>query len=167
MTAPTSGQRAQDLLTISHALLLDLPLAAARQVWGLKQEKTLAAATWEAYDASVRAATTAIDALYHTPRFSDAVSSMINQLLRWQHLSTAMNSSLWTTLWQTLGLPTAAEVQALGDHLRTLEARLPRSVQDKPARAVRPPLRASTFSLPGSASAERREGDPHKERAAA
>lgn len=167
MTTSNPLQSPPDLLTISQALFLDLPLATARQIWGINQEKTSAEATWKTYDASVRAATAAVDALYHTPRFSDAVSGTINQVLRWQQMSTAVNSVVWTSLWQTLGLPTAAEVHALDDHLRTLEARLPRSVQDKPARAIRLQLRASTFSMPGPTSAKQREGDPHKERTAA
>jgi len=167
MTTSNLLQSTQDLVTASHALLLDLPLATARQAWGLNQEKEATETTWEVYDASVQAATAAIDALYHTPRFSDMVSSTINQLLRWRQMNTAVTSVLWINLWQTLGLPTAAEVEALGDHLRALEACLPQSVQDSPARVSRPQLRSAKFSMHGSAAAERRKGGARKERAAA
>jgi hypothetical protein len=167
MTTQNPLQNTPDLFTVSQTLFWAFPLATARQVWGINSEQETAEATWEAYDASVRAATTAIDALYQAPYFSDAVSSTINQVLRWQQMSTAVNSVVWTSLWQTLGLPTAAEVHALNDHLRRLETRLPRSGQNGPARVNRPQLRSAKFSMRGSALAGRRKGEAQKERAAA
>ena len=111
-----------DLLTMYKTLLLDLPLAGAK--WGLGRggEKEVTEAVWRSYDAAVRVATTAIDSLYRNPLFGAVLSRFLRELLQWQQLSNALAGAFFTGLWKTAGLPTAAEVQALREEIRSLKA---------------------------------------------
>ena len=111
-----------DLLSMYKTLLLDLPLAGAK--WGLGRggEKEVTEAVWRSYDAAVRVATTAIDNLYHAPLFSIVSGRFLHRLLQWQQFSNALAEAFFTGLWKTVGLPTAAEVQALHEEIRALKA---------------------------------------------
>ena len=111
-----------DLLSMYKTLLLDLPLAGAK--WGLGRggEKEVTEAVWRSYDAAVRVATTAIDNLYHAPLFSIVLGRFLHRLLQWQQFSNALAEAFFTGLWKTVGLPTAAEVQALHEEIRALKA---------------------------------------------
>jgi hypothetical protein len=95
------------------------------------KEKDVAEAAWKGYDAGVRVASAALDTLYRSPLFGNVLSRSLKGFLRWQRLSNALSGALFTGLWQTVGLPTAAEtqalhsqVQALREELRSLPARL-------------------------------------------
>ncbi len=136
MTAATTSHSAQDLITISQTLLFDLPLAAARWEFGSRADKEATEAAWKVYDASVRLATTAVDTLYRTPLFNDALSASMNQLLRWQWVGNTLNRVLLTGVWRSLELPAVAEVQALTEHVRALADRVHEPAQTLPIRSA-------------------------------
>jgi hypothetical protein len=125
-------QGVADLLTVYKTLLLDLPLAGGKWGLGIGKEKEVAEAAWKGYDAGVRAATAAIDTLYRTPLFGRVLGRSFTGMLRWPRLGKALSGALFTGLWRTVGLPTAAEaqalqseIQALHEELRSLTAHLP------------------------------------------
>jgi hypothetical protein len=167
MAANTTSQGAQDLMTLSSSLFRDLPVAVTR--WGLGQgnEKATTDAAWKVYDASVRTATTAIDTLYRTPLFSETVSSTVNQLLRWQRMSNAVNRIVLTNFWRLIGLPTTAEIQALTDHVDALKAHVSESMQHAPHRASPEQRRPQQVFVDGVARSERRKERPQAARTAA
>ena len=105
---------------MSKTLLLDLPLAGAKWGVGRGEEKEVTEAAWKSYDAAVRVATTAIDNLYRNPLLGNVLSRALHELLRWQQLSNALAGAVFSGLWKTVGLPTAAEVQALREEIRAL-----------------------------------------------
>lgn len=117
-------QTMADVATLYKTLFFDLPLAGAKWGIGLDGEKETTETAWKAYDASVRLATTAIDNLYRSSLFSEAVSRTLTQALRWQRIGNAVSGTVLTGLWRTLGVPTAAEVQGLSDQVQALETRL-------------------------------------------
>jgi hypothetical protein len=167
MATHTTSHGAQDLLTLSSALFRDLPVAVTR--WGLGQgnERAATEAAWNAYDAGVRVATTTVDALYRTPLFSETVSSTANQLLRWQHMSNAVTRVFVSSVWRVLGLPTAAEIQALTAHVHAVEARVNEAMPHRPPRANPLPRRPQEPVVDGGARSERRKGQPRVTRTAA
>ena len=112
----------ENLLRMYKTLLLDLPLAGAK--WGLGRggEKEVIEAVWKSYDAAVQVATTAIDNLYRNPLFGNLLSRSLYELLRWQRLSEMLAEAFFTELWKTVGIPTAAEVQALREEIHSLKA---------------------------------------------
>jgi hypothetical protein len=165
--ASSTSQSTQDLMTLSQALFRDLPVVAARWGFGLGDEKTATAAAWKIYDAGIRVATTAIDTLYRTPLFSDAVSNSANQLLRWQQMGNAVNRVLLAGFWQMLGVPTAAEIQALAEQVRMLETHMNESMQNTPHRTSPIRFRSQSPFADGSSHRERKNERPQETRPAA
>jgi hypothetical protein len=117
MAESSTGQAVKDLTTVYTSLLLDLPLASVRQGAGLAGEKETSEAVWKGYDAGVRLATAAIDTLYRSPLFGDAVSRTLNELLRWQRVTNAVSGTVLTGMWRALGVPTAVDVRGISDQL--------------------------------------------------
>ena len=113
----------EDLFTAYKTLTVDLPLAGTRWAFGIGQERDVTTTAWKGYDASIRVATAAVDSLYRTPLFGTTVSSVANQMLRWQQLGTAATKLLSPNLLQGVNNQTTAEVQALAERLAHLEAK--------------------------------------------
>jgi hypothetical protein len=124
----------EDLFTAYKTFTVDLPLAGTRWAFGIGQEKDVTTTAWKGYDASIRVATAAVDSLYRTPLFGTTVSSVANQMLRWQHLGTSATNLITTNLKQGVGIPATAEVQALTERVVRLEAK---SSEPTPKMAVR------------------------------
>jgi hypothetical protein len=144
------SQETQDLLMIYQSLFFDLPTASLRWGLGIGEEKGTTQSAWKAYDAGVRLATTAIDTLYRTAFFSETVSTVVNQALRWQQVGNAVSSVFLGSLWRTLGLPTAAEVQSLATQLHRLEARVGDRSEHEQNQMVFHPLSSPETSLNGT-----------------
>ena len=113
----------EDLFTAYKTFTVDLPLAGTRWAFGIGQEKDVTTTAWKGYDASIRLATAAVDSLYRTPLFGTTVSSVANQMLRWQQLGTSATKLISTNLPQGVGTPTTAEVQTLTERVTILEAK--------------------------------------------
>jgi len=166
MTANTTSQGAQDLMTLSASLSRYLPLAAARWGLGQRDEKATADAAWKVYDASVRVATMAIDTLYRTPLFRETVSSTANHWLPWGRMGNTVNRVFMSNFRQMLGLPTAAEIQVLTAHVRALETHS-ESRQHSPHRESPAPRRSQEPFVDGVARNERKKERPREARTGA
>jgi hypothetical protein len=139
---------AADLVTAYKSFFFDLPLASLKWSLGAGEEKEATVAAWTGYDAGVRAASTAIDALYQNPIFSETFSRMLSAALRWQQLGNSLSGAVLTSLWRTLGVPTSAEVHGLSEQVRTLETRLAQVAQKKDVQALLDQLRTLDTRLP-------------------
>ena len=117
-------QSVEDLVTAHRTLVLDLPLAGAKWGLGIGGERETTEAAWKGYDASMRLATAAIDNLYRTPWFGEIMARSLDSALRWQRLRNALAGAFFTGLWQAVGLPTAAETQALRAEVQALREEL-------------------------------------------
>lgn len=124
MTDQKTTQPIDDVVTVTKTLLFDLPLAHMRQRLGLSEGKETVATAWKGYDAGVRLASSATDSLYRSPLFGNAIARSVDATLRWQRLSHAVAGAVFTGLWQAVGLPTAAETQALRSELQALREEL-------------------------------------------
>ena len=173
MAKQQSSQGAIDFATAYKSFFFDLPMASLKWRLGVGEEKDAATAAWKGYDASVRMATAAIDALYRNPLFSDTFSRTLSTLLRWQQVGNTVNSTVFTSLWKTMGVPTAAELQGLSEQLRGLEQRLPRLANKKDVQTLLDQVRALEARLPRPVptvvrtSPGHHENNHHEERAAA
>ena len=164
MTEKKLTQTLEDVVTVYKTLFFDLPVAGAKWGIGLDTEKATTETAWKAYDASVRLATTAIDNLYRSSLFSEAVGRTLTRALRWQRIGNAVSGTVLTGLWRTLGVPTAAEVQGLSDHMQALETRLAQLAHKTDVQTILEQLRTLQARL--HSSAQYSDGRP-KERAAA
>ena len=131
MAKQQTSQGATDFATAYKSFFFDLPMASLKQSFGISTEKEAAEAAWTGYDAGVRMAAAAVDALYRNPVFSDVVSRTLSATLRWQQLGSAVSSTVFTSFWKALGAPTSAEVQGISEQLRSLEQRLSQLPQKK------------------------------------
>jgi hypothetical protein len=158
MAANSQAQGAVELATIYKSFLFDLPLASMKWSFGINAEKEASEAAWKGYDASVRLATTTIDALYRSPLFSDVAGRTLNMLLRWQQIGNAVNGTVFTGLWKALGVPTAAEMESLAEQLRSVEEKLSHVAEKKDLRVILDQLHSLEASMHRSAQAPLRNG---------
>jgi hypothetical protein len=138
--ADKTVQKREDLLTMYTATLFAFPLAGTPWGFGVGQEKKVAETAWKGYDAWVRLASASIDDLYRTPLFGDVLGRALDRWVRWQRLNQGVVGTFFAALWPTVGLPTAAAVQALHEELSSLDIRL--QAQDATAQTRRGELRA-------------------------
>ncbi|MGE0682168.1 MAG: hypothetical protein AB7P69_14875 [Candidatus Binatia bacterium] len=166
MATKQHSQGAVDFTTAYKSLFFDLPMASLKWRLGMGEEKDATIAVWKGYDASVRIATAAVDALYRNPLFSDVFSRTLSTMLQWQQIGNAVSGTVFTSLWKTMGVPTADEVQILAEQLRGLENRLSQMAQTKDVQTLLDQLRALDARLPRTAPTVVRTNH-HEERAAA
>jgi hypothetical protein len=160
------SQGIEDLTTAYKSFFFDLPMASLKWRLGMGEEKDATTAAWKGYDASVRTATAAIDALYRNPLFGDVFSRTLSTLLRWQQVGNAMGGMVFTSLWKTMGVPTSAEIQALAEQLRGLDGHLSQIASKKEMQALLDQIQALDARLPRTTPTVVR-ANHHAERAAA
>lgn len=115
------------------ALYIDLPFAGMRMGLGMGGEKEATEAAWKSYDATVKLTSTVIDGMYRNPVVGEMTATTLDSMLRWQKANTALTGAFFTSMWKSVGLPTAGEIQALGEEVRALaERRQPGELYVKP-----------------------------------
>jgi len=168
-----ASQGAIDFATAYKSFFFDLPVASLKWGLGAGEEKDATIAAWKGYDASVRLATAAIDALYRNPLFSDTFSRTLSTMLRWQQVGNTVSGTVFTSLWKTMGIPSATELQGLSEQLRGLEQRLSQMTNKKDMQALLDQVRALEARLPRPvptvvrANTNHQKNNHHEERAAA
>ena len=129
-------QMTKDLATLYKTFFFDLPLAGIRWGTGVGSEQETTTAAWKGYDAGIRLATTSLDTLTRTPLFGEMTARSLDLMVRSQHVSNALTGAFFAGLWQTVGLPTAAETQSLRVEMQTLREEV-RALQDPAAIQVK------------------------------
>jgi hypothetical protein len=115
---------AENLFNLAEAAIVDLPIAAAKRLAGSSNERDLHEAGWKAYDAAVAIANDATNRVFTTPAIAGAASRSLEAAVRWQRLNNALTGAFFATLWPSLGLPTATEVQAARDELSEIRGEI-------------------------------------------
>ena len=124
-----------EFLTAYTALCIDLPFAGLRMGLGISDEKAATEAAWKSYDATVKLISTATDGMYRNPLVGELTASTLDGMLRWQKANSAMTGAFFAGMWKAVGLPTAGEIQALREEVRSLaEKSQPVELQVKPKR---------------------------------
>ena len=122
-----------EFLTAYTALWVDLPFAGLRIGLGMSDEKEATKAAWKSYDATVKLASATTDEMYRNPLVGEMTASTLDGMLRWQKASSALTGAFFTGMWKAMSLPTAGEVQALREEVRSLAERSqPVELQVKP-----------------------------------
>jgi hypothetical protein len=114
----------ENLFNLAEAAIVDLPVAAAKRLAGSADERDLHEAGWKAYDAAVAIANDATNRVFTTPAIASLTSRSLEAAVRWQRLNNAVSGAFFATLWPSLGLPTATEVQAARDELSGIRGEL-------------------------------------------
>jgi len=102
---------------------------------------------WKAYDTVVGAANNATNRLYSSP----ALGGAIDVMLRWQRFNAAVAGAFFAALWPAVGLPSAAEVEALRRDMRSMreevrDAVAERDSKDELASGLEKAIRESVVS---------------------
>jgi hypothetical protein len=161
-------QVVKDLATVYTSLLLDLPLASVRQGTGRAKEKETAEAVWKGYDAGIRLATAALDTLYHSSPFGEAMSRTLDGMFRWQQTANAVSGTMLIGMWRALGISTAAEVRGISEQLQTLEARVTAQSMKKEVQTLRERTQRLEIRINTPPQAQEQDGPSQfEERAAA
>jgi hypothetical protein len=163
-----AAQGAVDFTTAYKSFFFDLPMASLKWSLGVGEEKDATTTAWKGYDASVRMATAAIDALYRNPLFSDVFGRTLSTMLQWQKVGNAVSGAMFTSVWKAMGVPTSDEMQALSEQLHSLENHLSYMAQKKDVQTLLDQIRTLEARLPRPApTIIRTNNNHHKERAAA
>ena len=117
--------RDDDIRTMLRNLLIEAPLAAAKLPLG--DSKELGEALWKSYDAWVRLTTNSINSIYSLPVVGEVVGNSLKRMLQLQRYSNALSGAFFAGLWPSLGLPSAAEFQALRAEVQSLAEELHRA----------------------------------------
>jgi hypothetical protein len=144
----TKSYLAEEMSNFFEAVWLDLPVEAAKFLFGAGDEKRFRKAGWKAYDAWIRLANEMTNALYANPLLGETSGRLIEATLRLRQIGGAMTSAFFGNFWPAVGLPTHTELVALREDLLALReelaayaARLP--VDDSAAAESQQGLRAT------------------------
>lgn len=128
-----SMQQVDDFMTLTKTISVDLPITGLQWIWGFGKEETVTKVAWKGYDAGARLSAAAIDNLYRLPLTAALLKSTAPTFLRWRRVSNAVTGAVFASLWQTIGLPTAGETQALREAVNQLSADLRAQQQNSEA----------------------------------
>jgi hypothetical protein len=128
---------AEDFGKLFEAACVELPMAAAKRVFGDQDENAVRDAGWKAYDSWVRLANDASNRMYANPTFGTLAGRGIQAGFQVTRVVDAVASAIFGNLWPAIGLPTAlelqalrADVKALRDELRTVVAEAGRTSRE-------------------------------------
>jgi len=122
MMSGKQSEFADGLVRLFEATWFDLPTAAARQMTGRGDDKSLKDAGWKVYEAWVSLANDAANRLYSNPAFGAASGRAFETALRAQRVGDALSSAFFGNLWPALGLPTQDQISSLRDEVSALRA---------------------------------------------
>ena len=115
---------ASALVKFAEAAFLDLPVTAVKRLVSKADERQMYEAGWKAYDALVGLSNEATRQIYTNPRFGEVAGRSLGSFVRWQRFSNAVAGAFFSSLWPTVGLPTANEVEAVREDIRSLREEL-------------------------------------------
>ena len=129
---------AKDFVKLFEAAWVDLPVAAAKRLFGDQDENAVREAGWKTYDAWIRLANDTSNSIYANPTFGTVAGRGIQAGLQVRRVVDAVASAIFSNLWPAIGLPTAtdlqalrADVKALREELRTVLAEASEAVNDE------------------------------------
>jgi hypothetical protein len=115
---------AEDFGKLFEAACVELPMAAAKRVFGDKDDNAVRDAGWKAYDSWVRLANDASNRMYANPTFGGIAGRGIQAGLQVTRVVDAVASAIFGNLWPAVGLPTALDMQALRADVKALREEL-------------------------------------------
>ena len=115
---------AEDLGKLFEAACVELPMAAAKRMFGDQKDNAVRDAGWKAYDSWVRLANDASNRMYANPTFGTLAGRGIQAGLQVTRVVDAVASAIFGNLWPAIGLPTALELQALRSDVKALREEL-------------------------------------------
>jgi hypothetical protein len=115
---------AEDLGKLFEAACVELPMAAAKRMFGDQEDNAVRDAGWKAYDSWVRLANDASNRMYANPTFGTLAGRGIQAGLQVTRVVDAVASAIFGNLWPAIGLPTALELQALRSDVKALREEL-------------------------------------------
>ena len=125
----------EDFVKLFEAAWVGLPVAAAKRLFGNKDENAFRDAGWKTYDAWVRLANDTSNSIYANPTFGTVAGRGIQAGLQVTRVVDAVASAIFGNLWPAIGLPTASDVQALRADVKALREEL-RTVRAEASEAV-------------------------------
>ena len=139
-TKVTASPLARTLADIAEASLVDLPLTTVRRLFGRADDLELNLAGWKAYDGMISITNQANDALLKSPRFAVALSRATEVALQLQRVNQSITSAFFATLWPSIGLPTANEIDGLKLELKGVREELRAARAEAAKRSALPAL---------------------------
>jgi hypothetical protein len=133
----------EGLVKLFEATCFDIPIAAAKQISGRGDDKSLTAAGWKAYEAWVSLANDAANRLYANRAFGEVTGRAFESALRAQRVGDALSSAFFGNLWPALGLPTQNQIAALQEEVSALRAEVANSTAQVAAGETRTDRHAS------------------------
>jgi hypothetical protein len=108
------------LVKAAEAAFIDAPFALLKRAVAGGDEREVYAAGWKAYDALINFAAEATNRLYTNESYGRFAGRTIEIALGVNRVNSAVSDALFAVLWPALGLPTAAEIEALREEVGAL-----------------------------------------------
>jgi hypothetical protein len=150
MAEKDQSQIFNNTLKLAEAAFVDMPLSALKRIAGIGDDRETYEAGWKAYDAFVGLSNEATDRLFMNETFGSITGQVIDMTAALQRLNNALAGAFFATLWRTVGLPTADEVEAVRHEVR----------------ALREEVRGAEIEAPGERVDTRREREARRQREA-
>ncbi|HVA77044.1 MAG TPA: hypothetical protein VNF27_04070 [Candidatus Binataceae bacterium] len=122
--ADTLSKGMRSMVDFAEAIMIDLPIAAAKRLLARTDERELNEAGWKAYDAVVQVANNATSRVYSNSAFGRAAAGAMEFAVRVQRLNVALSGAIFANLWPAIGLPAAAEVEAIRQEVSALRSEI-------------------------------------------
>ena len=111
-------------LDFAEAIMIDLPIAAAKRILARTDERELNEAGWKAYDAIVKVANDATSRVYTNSVFGRLAAGVMEAAVGAQRLNAALSGAIFANLWPAIGLPTADEVTSMREEVAALRGEM-------------------------------------------
>jgi hypothetical protein len=127
-----------EILKLAQCLMPEPPTAKVKRlvagVAGIADkgiDRQLHELGWKAYDTVVAAANNATNRVYTSPAAGQVLGGAIDFVLRWQRFNAAVTGAFFAALWPAVGLPSAAEVEAIRSDVRSMREELRDAVAER------------------------------------
>src|ERR1700719_255974 len=101
------SQVLEELTKFYQATCFNLPVAAAKRLFGAGDENILSEAGWKAYDAWIRFANEATNELFANRAVGEFTGGTMETMLRIQNFGESVTAAVFGNLWPAIGLPAA------------------------------------------------------------
>ena len=121
-----------EILKLAQCLMPEPPTAKVKRIvadGGI--DRQVHEIGWKAYDTVVGAANNATNRLYSNPAVGNVLGGAIDIMLRWQRFNAAVAGAFFAALWPAVGLPSAAEVEALRRDMRSMREEVRDAVAER------------------------------------
>jgi hypothetical protein len=131
----TDSTFSDEILKLAQCLMPEPPTAKVKRmvadIAGKGIDRQVRELGWKAYDTVIGAANNATNRVLTSPTVGQVLGGAIDIMLRYQRFNAAVAGAFFSALWPAVGLPSAAEVEAVRGDVRAMREELRDAVAER------------------------------------